>query len=135
MAKVAQLAGNVPKAARRLGVRVSKLRTVMDDVQANARRIGFERETAIEAGFAPPEPIEILVRPGLVEVRDHGPGIAAVDLPHVLDRFYRAADARPKPGSGLGLAIVDQIVRSHGGTVEAANAPDGGALLTIRFPT
>lgn len=83
----------------------------------------------------PPEPIEILVRPGLVEVRDHGPGIAAVDLPHVFDRFYRAADARPKPGSGLGLAIVDQIVRSHGGTVEVANAPDGGALLTIRFPT
>ena len=59
MAKVAQLAGNVPKAARRLGMRVSKLHTGDNYVQANARRIGFKRETAIEAGFAPPEPIEI----------------------------------------------------------------------------
>ena len=62
MAKVAQLAGNVPKAARRLGVRVSKLHTGDNYVQANARRIGFERETAIEAGFAPPEPVEIFHR-------------------------------------------------------------------------
>jgi hypothetical protein len=64
MAEIAQLAGNVPKAARRLGVRVSKLHTGDNYVQANARRIGFERETAIEAGFAPPEPVEIF--PSLV---------------------------------------------------------------------
>ena len=51
MAEIARTAGNVPKAARRLGVRVSKLRTVMDDVQANARRIDFERETAQAFGF------------------------------------------------------------------------------------
>lgn len=74
MAKVAQLAGNVPKAARRLGVRVSKLHTGDNYVQANARRIGFERETAIEAGFAPPEPIEIF--PSLVFRRIHSsPGL------------------------------------------------------------
>jgi hypothetical protein len=51
VAEIARTAGNVPKAARRLGVRVSKLRTVMDDVQANARRIDFERETAQAFGF------------------------------------------------------------------------------------
>ena len=62
MAEIALLAGNVPKTARRLGVRVSKLRTVLDYVQANARRIGFERETTIEAGFVPPEPVEIFHR-------------------------------------------------------------------------
>ena len=59
MAEIARPAGNVPKTARRLGVRVYKLRTVLDYVQANARRIGFERETTIEAGFVPPEPVEI----------------------------------------------------------------------------
>ena len=74
-----------------------------------------------------------LSRPGYVSVRDHGPGVAAEDQPHLFDRFYRAADARSKPGSGLGLAIVDQIVRSHGGTVSVANAPDGGAVFTIVF--
>jgi len=59
MTEIARQAGDVPKAARQLGVRVSKLRTVLEYVQANARRIGFERETAIEAGFAPQEPVEI----------------------------------------------------------------------------
>jgi len=82
-----------------------------------------------------PTPVEVMVRPGIVVVRDHGPGINAEDQPHLFDRFYRAADARSKPGSGLGLAIVDQIVRAHGGTVTAANAPDGGAVFTIKFLT
>ena len=56
---------------------------------------------------------------GELTVRDHGPGIAPADLPHVFDRFYRAASARGVPGSGLGLAIVRQVAESHGGTVRA----------------
>ena len=48
-------------------------------------------------------------------MRDHGPGIADADLPHVFDRFYRSPDARGTPGSGLGLAIVRQAAESHGG--------------------
>ena len=66
-------------------------------------------------------------------MRDHGPGIAEADLPHVFDRFYRAAAARALPGSGLGLAIVKQTVEDHGGSVTVANADGGGALLTLRF--
>ncbi|MGO9319448.1 MAG: ATP-binding protein [Solirubrobacteraceae bacterium] len=79
-------------------------------------------------------PIEVSVRDGRVEVRDHGPGIAAQDLPHVFDRFYRAPVARGRPGSGLGLAIVRQMAESHGGSVHAANDPDGGARLTLELP-
>jgi two-component system sensor histidine kinase MprB len=78
--------------------------------------------------------IEVAVAGGEVRVRDRGPGIAADDLPLVFDRFYRAADARGTPGSGLGLAIVRQVAESHGGSVAAANAPDGGACLTLRLP-
>ena len=37
------------------------------------------------------------------------------------------------PGSGLGLAIVRQAAEAHGGWVEAANAPGGGALVTVSF--
>jgi two-component system sensor histidine kinase MprB len=71
---------------------------------------------------------------GELRVRDRGDGIAERDLPHVFDRFYRGGGARRRPGSGLGLAIVRQVVEAHGGTVEAANAPGGGALLVASFP-
>ena len=77
--------------------------------------------------------VDVRVSGREVTVRDHGPGIAAEDLPHVFDRFYRAASARHLPGSGLGLSIVKQVAQSHGGTVTAENAPDGGAVFTLRF--
>jgi two-component system sensor histidine kinase MprB len=70
---------------------------------------------------------------GTVSVRDHGPGFDAEDLPHVFERFYRAADARGRPGSGLGLAIVRQAAEAHGGSVHADNAPSGGAIVRVRF--
>jgi two-component system sensor histidine kinase MprB len=82
----------------------------------------------------PGDPIEVRVRSGVVEVRDHGPGIAVEDLPRVFDRFYRSPVARGRPGSGLGLAIVRQMAEGHGGAVHAANDPDGGARLTLELP-
>jgi two-component system, OmpR family, sensor histidine kinase MprB len=69
-----------------------------------------------------------------VSVRDHGPGISADDLPHVFDRFYRAANARALPGSGLGLAIVNQVIRSHNGFVGVWTPPDGGTVVTLTIP-
>ncbi len=80
-------------------------------------------------------PVEVHVADGTVEVRDHGPGIAADDIPHVFDRFYRSSAARSMPGSGLGLAIVSQIVLAHAGKVWAASAPDGGACVGFSIPT
>jgi two-component system sensor histidine kinase MprB len=82
----------------------------------------------------PAGPVEVGVRAGRLEVRDHGPGISADDLPRVFDRFYRAPAARARPGSGLGLAIVRQMAESHGGAVHAANDPGGGARLTLELP-
>jgi two-component system, OmpR family, sensor histidine kinase MprB len=84
--------------------------------------------------WSPPDgQIEVMLRAGLLSVRDHGPGFEEADLQHVFDRFYRAEAARRMPGSGLGLAIVKQAAEAHGGAVEAANAPDGGAVLRISF--
>jgi two-component system, OmpR family, sensor histidine kinase MprB len=77
--------------------------------------------------------VDVWLVDGTLTVRDHGPGIDEADLPHVFDRFYRAAAARALPGSGLGLAIVKQTADDHGGSVTVANADGGGALLTLRF--
>ena len=96
------------------------------------RAIGNLVDNAAKFSDAP-TPVEVIVRPGFVQVRDYGPGIATEDQEHIFDRFYRSADARSKPGSGLGLAIVDQIVRAHGGKVTGANAPGGGAVFTIQL--
>jgi len=79
--------------------------------------------------------VEVTVRGGEVAVRDHGPGIAPDDLPHVFDRFYRAPSARSTPGSGLGLAIVRQVAEAHQGSAVAESAEGGGARLRLRLPT
>jgi two-component system, OmpR family, sensor histidine kinase MprB len=77
--------------------------------------------------------VEIDLTGGALMVRDQGPGFEESDLPHVFDRFYRAGNARALPGSGLGLAIVRQAAEAHGGEVEAANAPGGGAVVRVSF--
>ncbi len=79
--------------------------------------------------------VEVVVDPDGVRVRDHGTGIDDADLPYVFDRFYRGANSRHRQGSGLGLAIVRQVATQHGGSIDAANAPDGGAVFTLRLPT
>jgi two-component system sensor histidine kinase MprB len=78
-------------------------------------------------------PVEVKLEDGELTVRDHGPGIAAEDAPHVFERFYRATSARSMPGSGLGLAIVQQVAEAHHGSVAVEEAPGGGALLRLRL--
>jgi two-component system sensor histidine kinase MprB len=98
-----------------------------------ARAVGNLLDNAIK--WSPPgQPVEVAVNAGEVTVRDHGPGIADDDLPHVFDRFYRAPAARGLPGSGLGLAIVKQVAERHGGSVVAEPAPGGGTRLRLSLP-
>ena len=97
-----------------------------------ARAVANLLDNAVK--WSPPDQsIEVELLDGTLTVRDHGPGFHEEDLPYVFDRFHRARDARSKPGSGLGLAIVRQAAEAHGGSVEAANAPSGGALMRISF--
>ncbi|MET0604234.1 MAG: HAMP domain-containing sensor histidine kinase [Baekduia sp.] len=98
-----------------------------------ARAVGNLLDNAVK--WSPPDAtVEVTVADGEVTVRDHGPGIAQADLPHVFDRFYRAPSARGLPGSGLGLAIVKHVADAHGGTVVAESAPGGGTLLRLTLP-
>jgi two-component system sensor histidine kinase MprB len=78
--------------------------------------------------------VQVRLAGGVLTVRDHGPGIAAADLPHVFDRFYRSPEARSLSGSGLGLAIVRRTADRHGGRAVASNAADGGAVFTLELP-
>ncbi|MEU9700847.1 HAMP domain-containing sensor histidine kinase [Streptomyces sp. NPDC047981] len=72
----------------------------------------------------------------VIAVRDHGPGIPEEVLPHVFDRFYKASASRPRSeGSGLGLSIAMENALIHGGSITAANSPDGdGAVFVLRLP-
>ena len=72
----------------------------------------------------------------VITIRDYGPGIPEEDLPRVFERFYRVDKARSRAagGTGLGLPIVQDTVMKRGGTVSAANRPEGGAVFTVRWP-
>lgn len=71
-----------------------------------------------------------------IEIADQGPGIAAEDLPHVFEHFYRGDKSRDRKsgGSGLGLAIVKHIVESHGGTVAVRSALQQGTTVSVWLP-
>jgi two-component system OmpR family sensor kinase len=71
-------------------------------------------------------------------VRDTGIGIAAGDLPHIFERFWRADPARSRtgdrPGVGLGLAIAKWIAEAHGGSITVQSRPGRGTMFIIRLP-
>jgi len=64
--------------------------------------------------------------------QDDGPGIAPENLTHIFDPFFTTR--RPGRGTGLGLSICKTVLREHGGNIEAASAPGGGAVFTITLP-
>lgn len=71
-----------------------------------------------------------------LRVRDRGIGIAAEDLPHVFDRFFRADKSRTRRGggTGLGLAIAKRVVDDHGGTIVCRSELGAGTEIVVRLP-
>jgi two-component system sensor histidine kinase KdpD len=70
-----------------------------------------------------------------IQVRDHGPGIAQADLPHLFERFYRGTAAKSRTsGTGMGLWIVRGLLAAARGRVWAENCDDGGARFTLTVP-
>jgi two-component system OmpR family sensor kinase len=110
----------------------ARLRQVVGNLVSNALR------------YTPPEsPIAIRVaveeEHAVLEVIDHGPGLAEDDARRIFERFYRADASRTRGGqatggSGLGLSIVAALVAAHGGTVSVQTAPGAGATFRVRLP-
>jgi two-component system, OmpR family, sensor kinase len=106
-----------------------RLRQAVDNLLDNALRVA-------------PDGSAIRLRAGRrdgtleVSVSDSGPGFPPGFLPHAFERFHRADSARARQhgGAGLGLAIVKAIAEGHGGHAEAANLPDGGAVVRLLLP-
>ncbi len=72
---------------------------------------------------------------GVVTVVDSGAGMAASDLPHVFERFYRGSQQDQAGGTGIGLTIARGIARAHGGDITASSAGEGlGSTFVVRLP-
>jgi signal transduction histidine kinase len=72
----------------------------------------------------------------VIEVADHGLGMAADEQKHIFEKFYRAPshESRLIAGTGLGLTLVAHIVKAHGGRVEVESAPGSGSTFSILLP-
>jgi two-component system sensor histidine kinase KdpD len=123
---------------RELRVHIDRDLPVRLDPRLTATALAQLLENASQYS-APQSPIDVAARlsdDGLViEVRDHGPGIAPLDLPHVFERFYRGEVAKPRAaGTGMGLWIVRGLLAVERGRVWAENHAEGGAQFTILVP-
>jgi signal transduction histidine kinase len=125
----ASIAPGLPKA----WVDPARIRQVLDNLLANAiRHTPAGGEVVVE--------VSALAGPGSVDgpmlrcrVTDAGPGFRGDQLGQVFERFERDSDSR---GSGLGLSVARDLVRAHGGTIDASNDPKtGGASVSFRLPT
>jgi protein-histidine pros-kinase len=93
----------------------------------------------IENGIKFGERVEVSLRESddafLIDVRDHGPGVAADELERVFEPFYRTEYSRNREtgGTGLGLAIARNLLRAQGGDVTLENAADGGLIAHARL--
>lgn len=106
-----------------------RLRQIVDNLLVNVR-----------AHTPPGTPVEVRVGrengSAVVEVADHGPGIAGEDAGRVFERFYRTdgSRSRSRGGVGLGLSIVAAVAEAHGGSVSVESEPGEGATFRIALP-
>ncbi|NCB31404.1 MAG: ATP-binding protein, partial [Clostridia bacterium] len=77
--------------------------------------------------------IHVSLNSSVLSIKDQGKGIAAEDLPHIFDRFYKVESEENKSGSGLGLAIAKQIADRHNISVSVTSRLDEGTEFVFQF--
>ena len=104
----------------------NRLKQVFLNLFDNALKYGREgKRIAVSIGM-----VDENVR---ITIRDFGPGSPEDELEHIKMKFYKGSNAKER-GSGIGLAVCDEIIKFHGGSLELANAEDGGFVVTILLP-
>ncbi|GAB2858708.1 two-component system sensor histidine kinase BprS [Pseudoduganella ginsengisoli] len=103
------------------------LMRAVGNLAGNARKYAAHRVVVAAARL--PDSVEIIVD-------DDGPGIPPDEREHIFEPFYRLDRSRDRNtgGFGLGLSIARKAVALHGGSVQAADSPLGGARFTVRLP-
>jgi PAS domain S-box-containing protein len=103
-----------------------RLRQVLTNLLSNALKYSPEGGEVVVRGRVEPGQV-------LISVSDQGPGIAAPDLPHVFERFYRGDSdlTRRTPGAGLGLFLAKSVVDAHGGRIWVESAPGQGTTFVF----
>jgi len=74
--------------------------------------------------------VYVRIKEAVIEVQDTGTGIPLTDLQKIFIPFFTTK----AKGHGVGLALTHRIITQHGGTLTAANSPEGGAVFTINLP-
>ena len=113
-------------ARQSLPCRPLALKRCLTNLVDNALKYGQRAEIAVADG---PARLKLIVR-------DHGPGIPAMELEKVFEPFYRLEGSRSRDtgGSGLGLGIARNIARAHGGELTLRNHPQGGLEAVLELP-
>jgi signal transduction histidine kinase len=113
-----------------------RIKQVIDKFVSNASKFNGNLHTSIVLNFRlAAANVNNLATPYdvVIEVKDHGSGIADEDLPHVFDRFYKKSEGNVN-GSGLGLAIVKEIVERHQGRVAVVSKLEEGSTFSFTLP-
>ncbi len=130
-----------PQAERKGVALLANLTADLPDTQADATQIQQALTSILHnaikftpAGGTVTVSTQLLGNSIVVSVADTGVGIAADDLPHVFERFYKADKSRSSEGTGLGLAIAKHIVQAHGGRIWAESVEGKGSTFAFGLP-
>ena len=106
--------------------RPTDLRRALVNLIDNAVKYGQRARVSVRGGGAV----------AIINIRDHGPGLAPGDIDRVFEPFYRVESSRSREsgGTGLGLTIARNIAHQHGGTIMLENLPEGGLDVMLTLP-
>lgn len=109
------------------------LRSALENVVRNALAYTFENTTVTISAESLLKDRGRFIR---IEIKDQGDGVPESEIDKIFTSFYRLSPSRDRNsgGSGIGLAITERAVKLHGGSVKAANHPEGGLVVTITLP-
>jgi signal transduction histidine kinase/DNA-binding NarL/FixJ family response regulator len=99
---------------------------IFANLLSNALKFGAEKPVEVRIGTEREHAV--------IEVEDHGIGIASEDVDRIFDQFERAVSSRHFGGLGLGLYVTRRLVEHHGGSITVASRAGSGSLFTVRLP-